>query len=304
MTENQRPPASAAPPPDHTALRVALWRALHTLVDPDPVFRDLIGAQLIDEPDWRSRPDMDLQFSRPMRASIAGRSRFIEDLLESQIHQGVSQYVLLGAGLDTCAQRRPDLAAKLQIFEIDQADTLRWKEARLSAIGHPPPANLHFIGLDFESNPDWLRALSEAGLQLDQPAFFVSSGVSMYLSKSANAETLQTIARCAAGSTLAMTFLLALDELEGEERALMEFVMQRAAESHTPFQSLFTPAEMDDLARQAGFKTTELVSAATLYDRYFAGRSDHLRAGHAEAFIVASNGSPRVKLQPAESGCP
>lgn len=100
--------------PDSTAVRVALWRAMHVQVDPPPhVFEDEIGLKLTAPPDgWRSRPDMS-PFTRPFRASILARARFIEDLVAEQAACGVRQYVILGAGLDTFAQRRQDLTSSL-----------------------------------------------------------------------------------------------------------------------------------------------------------------------------------------------
>src|SRR5688572_22709537 len=95
--------------PDSTAVRVALWRALHVEVDPPPhVFEDKLGLKLAAPDDgWRSRPDMS-PFTRPFRASILARARFIEDLVDQLAARGVRQYVILGAGLDTFAQRRPE----------------------------------------------------------------------------------------------------------------------------------------------------------------------------------------------------
>src|SRR5947209_19898754 len=97
--------------PDDTALRAALWRALHVEVDEPPhVFEDVVGFRLAAPEDgWQNRPDMSA-FTRPFRASIVARARFIEDLVEQQVARGMGQYVILGAGLDTFAQRRPDLA--------------------------------------------------------------------------------------------------------------------------------------------------------------------------------------------------
>lgn len=103
--------------PDNTAIRVALWRALHVEVDPPPhVLEDLVGLKLAAPDDgWRSRPDMS-PFTKPFRASIVARARFIEDLIAEQAARGVGQYVILGAGLDTFAQRRPDIASGLTVF--------------------------------------------------------------------------------------------------------------------------------------------------------------------------------------------
>jgi O-methyltransferase involved in polyketide biosynthesis len=87
--------------PDSTAARVALWRALHVEADPPPhVLEDEIGLKLLAlDKGWRRRGDMDPQFTRPFRASIVARARFIEDLVVEQAGRGLSQYVILGAGL-------------------------------------------------------------------------------------------------------------------------------------------------------------------------------------------------------------
>src|SRR4051794_15470845 len=115
--------------PDSTAVRVALWRALHVEVDPPPhVLEDTVGLQLAAPgPDWRDRPDMHPFGTRGFRASIVARARFIEDLVAEQVAAGVDQYVILGAGLETLAQRRPELGERLRIFEVDQPGTQAWK---------------------------------------------------------------------------------------------------------------------------------------------------------------------------------
>ena len=102
--------------PDNTAVRTALWRALHVEIDSKPhVFSDRIGLQLV-APDelWRNRPDMGA-FTKPFRASIVARARFVEDVVQEQVTRGTLQYVILGAGLDTFAQRQPDLASSMDV---------------------------------------------------------------------------------------------------------------------------------------------------------------------------------------------
>ena len=73
----------------------------------------------------RSRPDMS-SFTRLFRASIVARARFIEDLVTEQVARGVEQYVILGAGLDTFVQRRPEIASRLRVFEIDRPGPQAW----------------------------------------------------------------------------------------------------------------------------------------------------------------------------------
>ena len=124
--------AEQAAAPESTAVRVALWRAMHVLVDESPhVFEDEVGLQLV-APDegWRARGDMQPTGTSGFRAAIVARARFIEELVAEQAKDGVLQYVLLGAGLDTFAQRRPELASRLRVFEVDQPGPQAWKRQR------------------------------------------------------------------------------------------------------------------------------------------------------------------------------
>ena len=275
--------------PDHTAIRVALWRALHMHADAEPhILNDDIGAKLVGEDNWRDREDMDAEFTKPMRASIVGRARFVEDLVEEQVKQGVSQYIILGAGLDTFAQRRLDLTPRLHVFEIDQPATQAWKQKRLIETGFTIPDWLHFVPVDFEAGQSWWDQLIASRFDRHKPAVAVSTGVSMYLTKEANVATLEQVAALAPGSTFAMTFMLALEHLEPDERSMMEYVMKKAHEGGTPFLSLYSPEDILATAKVAGFKNPRYVSAENIYQRYFASRKDGLRVRSAEAFLVAT----------------
>jgi methyltransferase (TIGR00027 family) len=275
--------------PEHTAVRVALWRALHVAIDPKPhILSDEMGSKIVGEESWRHRPDMNPEFSKAMRASIVGRARLIEDMIEEQAGRLVTQYVILGAGLDTFAQRRPEIASRLHIFEVDQPGPQAWKKKRLTEIGYVTPEWLHFVPVDFEAGESWWDQLIAAGFDPKKPAIVVSTGVSMYLTHEANTATLRQIAKLAPGSTLAMTFMLSLDLLGPQERSSLEFVMKRAAEAGTPFLSLFSPTDILAMAKGCGFTRSVYVSGEDLYLRYFAKRSDGLRAGSAEAFLLAS----------------
>jgi methyltransferase (TIGR00027 family) len=264
---------------DPTAVRVALWRALHVQVDAPPhVLNDEIGLQLA-APDegWRERPDMDPRFTRPFRASIVARARFIDDLVVQETRRGVDQYVILGAGLDTFAQRRPRVASGLRVFEIDRPGPQTWKRRRLMELGFGVPESLVFVSVDFESGGSWRQALAAAGFDPTRPAVVSSTGVSMYLTRDANLATLRDVAAFAKGTTLAMTFLLPLELASPEVRPGLERAVQGARASGTPFLSFFTPAEILKLAREAGFREPQHVSAASLTQRYFSDRTDGLR---------------------------
>jgi len=276
--------------PDSTAARTALWRALHVQVDPPPhVLEDEIGLKLVaPEEGWRQRPDMDPQFTSPFRASIVARARFIEDLVVEQAGRGVGQYVILGAGLDTFAQRRPEIASHLRIFEVDKPGTQAWKRQRLVELGYGVPEGLRFVPVDFEAGDDWGQRLVAAGFDAGKPAVVTSTGVSMYLTKDAIMATLRQVAALAPGSTFVMTFLLPIELADPEVRPGLQMAEKGARASGTPFISFFTPEEMLTLARAAGFKDVRYVSAAAHAQRYFAGRTDGLRPpNNSEELLVA-----------------
>ena len=276
--------------PDSTAVRVALWRAIHVQNDPPPhVLEDEIGLQLAaPEEGWRSRPDMHPEGTRYFRASIVARARFIEDLVLEQSAHRVDQYVILGAGLDTFAQRRPKIASRLRVFEVDRPGPQAWKRQRLIELGFGIPDCLRLVPVDFEAGDDWWTRLTAAGFDATRPAVITSTGVSMYLTREATVATLRQVAVLAPGSTFAMTFLLPLELANPEIRPGLQMAEKGARASGTPFISFYLPDEIVALAREAGFHQAEHISAATLTQRYFAGRSDGLHPpNNAEELLVA-----------------
>jgi methyltransferase (TIGR00027 family) len=269
---------------------VALWRALHALVDAPPhVFDDQLGLRLVaPDPDWQSRPDMS-PFTRPFRASIVARARFVEDLVSERVARGVGQYVILGAGLDTFAQRRAELASKLSVFEIDQPGPQAWKRERLLELGLGISEHLRLVPVDFEAGDAWWEQLVAAGFDASRPALVASTGVSMYLTREAIAATLRQVAALAPGSSLVMSFMLPIEMAEPAVRPGIERAAAGARANGTPFISFFTPSQMLELARESGFDQVEHVSADALSERYFSGRQDGLRPpSNSEELLIAT----------------
>ena len=275
--------------PDNTAVRTALWRAMHVEVDAKPhILEDEIGLKLIaPSSDWRQRPDMHPEFTKRLRASIVARARFIEDLIIEQSKKGISQYVILGAGLDTFAQRRPDIASKLQIFEIDQPGTQTWKQQRLIELGFGIPQGLHFVSVNFETS-SWWEQLLKAGFDISKPAVVTCTGVTLYLTKEAIVSTLAPIATLASGSTLAMSFYLPMELLDEEDKFMQQLGEKGAREAGTPFVSFFAPNEIVALAHEAGFKEAKIISTKDVEQLYFMNRADHLLPASGEVFLLAT----------------
>jgi len=275
--------------PESTAVRVALWRAMHVQVDHPPhVLDDQVGLQLIGpDPGWRERPDMELVATARVRASIVSRARFVEDLVAEQAKGGVGQYVLLGAGLDTFTQRRPEVASQITVFEVDQPGPQAWKQQRLAELGLGTPDSLRFVSVDFETDSWWDRLLAN-GFDPQQPAVLASLGVSMYLTREATSAMLRQIATLSPGSTLALTYMLPVELVEPEEQPVHRATDAAARASGTPFISYYTPDEIVALARDAGLSTVQTVTADDYTQRYFADRADGLRPFTTEELLIAT----------------
>jgi methyltransferase (TIGR00027 family) len=264
-----------------------LWRALHLEVDaPPPVLADDVGLQLL-EPDesWRSRGDMHPDGTAGFRAWVVARARFVEDLVAAEAAVGLCQYVILGAGLDTFAQRRSDV--EVTVYEVDQPDPQAWKRQRLTDLGFGVPDRLRLVAFDFEATGSWWDALVGAGFDPARPAVLVSTGVSMYLTREATSATLREVARCAPGSAFAMTYQLTDDLLDPADRAGRAMAEKGAAAAGTPFLSYYTREEIEALARAAGFGNVTHVTGPDLTRRYFAGRTDGLRPSTGEDILIA-----------------
>jgi methyltransferase (TIGR00027 family) len=253
--------------PDSSAVRSALWRSLHLTVDPPThLIDDAIGHDLVAPAQgWEQRGDMHPERTAPYRLAIVARTRYVEDLLAAE---DMGQYVLLGAGLDTFAQRHHELADDIEVYEIDQPGPQEWKRRRLVETGLGIAGNLHLVPADFASDDDWWAHLIDAGFDPSTPALVSSSGVSMYLTAEANAATLGQHARLGGGSIVAMTILVPLELVDDTDRTGLEAAARGAAGSGTPWLSFYAPDEMVALAETSGFVEARVVPTEDIVARY------------------------------------
>lgn len=209
---------------------------------------------------------------RDFRAFMAVRSRYVEDQLAAAVAQGLTQYVVLGAGLDTFAWRNP--FPGLRVLEVDFPATQEWKRTMLSAAGLGLPENLTFVPLDFEHH-----TLAEGlqGLTPGAPAFFGWLGVIPYLSLNAFRATLRTIGQMPAGSGVGFDYALPPETLGPEGRAAFQRLAERVAAAGEPFQLFLTPQEMEAELRAAGFNRVEQLDYEAINERYFKDRADGLK---------------------------
>jgi methyltransferase (TIGR00027 family) len=178
--------------PSHTALRAAAHRAAHQICEDGRTFKDPLALPILGaEPQAVLSSPLEAPAVRSMRLFIAARSRFAEERLAAAVARGVRQYVVLGAGLDTFAQRNP--FDGLRVFEVDHPATQAWKRERLAQAGLPPSASLAYAPVDFERET-LAAGLAAAGFRAEAPALFAWLGVVVYLTRAAIFDTLAFIA--------------------------------------------------------------------------------------------------------------
>ena len=275
--------------PKPTALRVAQLRAVHQLMDSPLIFPDPLALKIIGvaaEEKIRKDPSrFDEPFLKGLRTSVAIRSRLAEDEWARLYQEGLRQYVVLGAGLDTFAYRHSN-QEDLKIFEVDLPETQQWKQECLKAAGIEVPASLKFVPTDFESLT-LHRALKLAGFHHKKPAFFSWLGVTMYLEESAILQTLEFIATLSHGSTVVFDYSVAPSLLSPREQKVLEMLTQNVAEGGEPWKTFFDPIALTELLSSLGFKTIEEFGPEQLNNRYLSERVDGLRKSGVTRLICA-----------------
>lgn len=274
--------------PSRTAMMTAMARAAHRMLDERPwLVDDPFGMMLIG-PKWRDVFDAKTSGYTPdmmaeIRAFVAARARYAEDRLEAG---DFSQYVILGAGLDSFVWRRPDLCRRLKVFEVDHPASQSWKRARIEAIGLPVPRSLVYASVDFEKET-LNDGLTRAGFDWSAKTFFIWTGVTMYISEAASATTLSTVARCAKGSEIVFTY--APDNRELDERALV--MRARFAEIATaagePPMTTFSEGALGAIVRGAGLSLVANPTFEEFHKLFFEGRKDGLKAYKLERIATA-----------------
>jgi methyltransferase (TIGR00027 family) len=273
--------------PSRTAFRVATRRAAHQVLDRPLVFEDplalrIVGPEIASA--LESNPaDLNSRVSRAFRAFFVARARYAEDQLAQAVENGIRQFVVLGAGLDTFGYRNPYAALGLCVFEVDHPATQAWKRQCLEQAGIEIPDSLTFAPVDFE-HQTLDSGLRHAGLDFTKAAFFSWLGVTPYLTKQAFRSTVKVIATLPGGTGVAFDYGMDPKLLNLRERLGLKILANRVASVNEPFRLFFAPDELANELRIAGFQRTEDLGSREINARYFADRTDDLKlisnAGH------------------------
>ena len=259
-------------------MSAAVARGTHRLWDVPPwVIDDPFALPLVG-PEWGDFAAASRALVRPAvfragHASVLVRARYPEDRL---IQGGFGQYVILGAGLDSFAWRRPQLLHPLRVFEVDHPATQAWKRERATTLGLPDAKDHDFVPVDFERR-DVGACLAAAGFNWSQPALFSWMGTTMYLTEDAIAKTLAVVARCAGGSEIDLSYNLSPDFLDDFGAEFLAAITPKLRDQGEPIRSSFSPSEMEAIAARCGFVVAEHPTSRDLAERYCSTRTDGVR---------------------------
>lgn len=274
--------------PSRTAMFAAVSRGLFRMEATPPWVLDDALALVLVGPVWQElhdqfNPLFPGQVARESRAAVCARSRYAEDRLAAG---AFTQYVILGAGLDSFAWRRPDLLRSVRVFEVDHPASQAWKLERVGDLGLPLSDSQVFVPVDFEAGP--LRdALRAAGFDWGQPALFSWTGVAPYLTAQAIESTLCTTAGAAPGSEVVFSYRAEESVLDGVGREFIRIYAPLAASVGEPLQPGWPVIEIERLISRCGLKVVDHPARADLEQRYFAGRTDGLRPYNVETLVTA-----------------
>jgi methyltransferase (TIGR00027 family) len=277
--------------PSGTAIGVAQLRAAHQVLDDDPkVLLDPIAVGLVPGSTADEIRVNAERFQSPIRRAIRAilvmRSRYVEDALAQAVKDGVTQYVILGAGMDTFAYRQPVWARSLAVFEIDHPSTQGWKRARLEDREVSIPLNLRFCPVDFETT-SLSEALEIASFDFAAKSFFSWLGVTQYLTGDAIVATLAFVAGLPHRTRIAFTFILPDEHIAEGDKRLKEHGRTLAASQGEPWLTEFAPADLKNRLVALGFSRLVHFDDEAANAQYFDARRDRLRAPTYEHVMVA-----------------
>lgn len=262
-----------------TAFWVCFYRALATRSQISAILPDPMAEQFLPQPlRWLAqRHFMAALFKRLITrhpnthrtSQILLRQRFAEEALaQAMTQQGVKQYIILGAGLDSFSVRKPSLVAQLHVFELDHPATQAAKRALLSQSGHPLPEHVHFVAIDFENERISERLLASC-FDPSQKTFITWMGVSYYLHEDTIWAVLRELAQtCQAGCVICFDYARKPDytRLSAKKARFIRYFwhcvhigMRLIGE---PFRSLFHTQYLHEQLKNKGFTVNEDLSVA------------------------------------------
>lgn len=245
----------------------------------DPLALDILGPALaaqvraaVDGNGPRSRSKDAGSFSQAMRGALVVRSRIAEDTVREAVADGATQYVLLGAGLDTFALRKQWPPGLKRVFEVDHPATQAWKQGLATQAGLAMPPGAAYVPVDFERQ-DFMEQLVAHGFERRERTVFAWLGVTMYLAPEAVEATLQGIgAQSAPGSVLVFDYVRRPTRAQWGNKLGLALMRRRFRRMGEPWQCALGDTELHAMLAIHGFESAEVITPAMVTSTLLAHR--------------------------------
>jgi methyltransferase (TIGR00027 family) len=269
---------------DGTAQGVAKQRLIETIAGPEKsVINDpyadkfVIGSGVIKLMGHRLNVWLTSKLAPGFHEHLISRTRFIDDLIEKSAKEGVQQYVILGAGYDSRANRL-NLPPSLKIFEVDQPEVSDIKLSKLPK-DLPNLENITYVNVDF-SYQSLSEQLLTAGFDKTKSTIFTLEGVSQYITKEAVSSTIQELSLITKDAR-SIFFMSYVDELLKKDPAACfgkgypnpskkaNLIQTLSAKVGEPWISFYRDEEVESILAENGYAIKENVTLEDLNSLYF-----------------------------------
>ena len=292
---------------DGTAQGVAKQRLIETIAGPEKsVINDpyadkfVIGSGVIKLMGHRLNVWLSSKLAPGFHEHLISRTRFIDDLIEKSAKEGIEQYVILGAGYDSRANRL-NLPPSLKIFEVDQPEVSDIKLSKLPK-DLPNLENITYVNVDF-SYQSLSEQLLTAGFDQTKSTIFTLEGVSQYITKEAVSSTIQELSLITKDAR-SIFFMSYVDELLKKDPAACfgkgypnpskkaDLIQTLSAKVGEPWISFYRDEEVESILAENGYAIKENVTLEDLNSLYFSPLGRALPENQIfklEHFIVAES---------------
>ena len=269
---------------DGTAQGVAKQRLIETIAGPEKsVINDpyadkfVIGSGVIKLMGHRLNVWLSSKLAPGFHEHLISRTRFIDDLIEKSAKEGIEQYVILGAGYDSRANRL-NLPPSLKIFEVDQPEVSDIKLSKLPK-DLPNLENITYVNVDF-SYQSLSEQLLTAGFDQTKSTIFTLEGVSQYITKEAVSSTIQELSSITKDAR-SIFFMSYVDELLNKDPAACfgkgypnpskkaNLIQNLSAKVGEPWISFYRAEEVESILEDNGYSMKENVTLEDLNSLYF-----------------------------------
>jgi len=278
-----------------TAEGAIMARALHTKHADDPILDDFWAVELLSpgnrqrveasahEKEVEVTPGFD---ASPVFALGVASLRYAEDEVERSVRSGIDQYLILGAGFDTFALRRSDLAGRVRVYEVDHPDVQALKRSRLAAARRVPAAHPSFVPVDFEVT-SFSAEIRKSDFEGERPAILSWLNTIPYLTEEATVATMKEVHEVLApGSRIVVNYGPDV-AFTPEQMAFLGRLKEVVSSSGEPTRSRWKPETFAAMLSDVGFEILEHATEVDLTMRYFGGRRDGLKPGVPGRIITA-----------------